>query len=59
METVPGALKFIINSCGHAFCSGCVAQYVAAKLGENVARVKCTGESSTVSEEYRGVTMLQ
>ncbi|XP_048554463.1 E3 ubiquitin-protein ligase RNF144A-like [Triticum urartu] len=41
METVPGTLKFSVGSCGHAFCSGCVAQYVAAKLGENVARVKC------------------
>ncbi|KAM3384461.1 hypothetical protein ACQJBY_008853 [Aegilops geniculata] len=41
METVPGIGKFSAGSCGHAFCSGCVAQYVAAKLGENVARVKC------------------
>ena len=41
METVPGTLKFSGGSCGHAFCSGCVVRYVAAKLGENVARVKC------------------
>jgi E3 ubiquitin-protein ligase RNF144 len=41
METVPGVRKFSIGSCGHAFCSGCVAQYVAAKLRENLARVEC------------------
>ncbi|KAF7004749.1 hypothetical protein CFC21_019931 [Triticum aestivum] len=41
METVPGALKFIINSCGHAFCSSCVAQYVAAKLDDNVCPIEC------------------
>ncbi|KAF7014928.1 hypothetical protein CFC21_028853 [Triticum aestivum] len=45
METVPGVRKFSVGSCGHAFCSGCVAQYVAAKLGENVARVKCPDPS--------------
>uniref|UniRef100_A0A453B599 RBR-type E3 ubiquitin transferase n=1 Tax=Aegilops tauschii subsp. strangulata TaxID=200361 RepID=A0A453B599_AEGTS len=41
METVPGVRKFSVSSCGHAFCSGCVVRYVAAKLGENVPRVKC------------------
>uniref|UniRef100_A0A453DD63 RBR-type E3 ubiquitin transferase n=1 Tax=Aegilops tauschii subsp. strangulata TaxID=200361 RepID=A0A453DD63_AEGTS len=41
METVPGTLKFIINSCGHAFCSSCVAQYVAAKLDDNVCPIEC------------------
>ncbi|KAM0902993.1 hypothetical protein ACQ4PT_018942 [Festuca glaucescens] len=41
MEMVPGTLKFTVGPCGHAFCSSCVAQYVAAKLGENLARVEC------------------
>ncbi|KAM3298713.1 hypothetical protein ACQJBY_040272 [Aegilops geniculata] len=41
METVPGTLKFSVNSCGHAFCSTCVAQYVAAKLDDKVASVEC------------------
>ncbi|XP_044970990.1 uncharacterized protein LOC123431232 isoform X1 [Hordeum vulgare subsp. vulgare] len=41
METVPSTLKFIVNSCGHAFCSSCVAQYITAKLDDKVARIKC------------------
>ncbi|CAM0881738.1 unnamed protein product [Alopecurus aequalis] len=41
METVSDIVKFSIGSCGHEFCFSCVAQYVAAKLGENLARVEC------------------
>ncbi|KAI5008664.1 hypothetical protein ZWY2020_009712 [Hordeum vulgare] len=41
METVPGALKFSVGPCGHAFCRSSVAQYVAAKLDEEAARVEC------------------
>ena len=41
MELVPGTLKFGVNSCAHAFCSSCVAQYIAAKLDEKVARIEC------------------
>uniref|UniRef100_A0A0E0M1A9 RBR-type E3 ubiquitin transferase n=1 Tax=Oryza punctata TaxID=4537 RepID=A0A0E0M1A9_ORYPU len=41
METVPGALKFIVSSCRHAFCKCCIGQYVAAKIGENTAHVRC------------------
>ncbi|XP_044321003.1 E3 ubiquitin-protein ligase parkin-like [Triticum aestivum] len=54
METVPGALKFIINSCGHAFCSSCLAQYVAAKLDDNVCPIECPQpgcEGGTVEPE--------
>ncbi|XP_020160876.2 uncharacterized protein [Aegilops tauschii subsp. strangulata] len=56
MHVVPCAcMRYNFTMCDHDFCSRCVAM----KLHQNVARVKCTGESSTVSEEYRGVTMLQ
>ncbi|KAM3391136.1 hypothetical protein ACQJBY_012663 [Aegilops geniculata] len=56
MHVVPCACtRYNFTMCDHDFCSRCVAM----KLHQNVARVKCTGESSTVSEEYRGVTMLQ
>ncbi|EMS56521.1 E3 ubiquitin-protein ligase RNF14 [Triticum urartu] len=41
MELVPGTLKFRVNSCAHAFCSSCVAQYIAAKLDDKVARIEC------------------
>uniref|UniRef100_A0ACD5YXI1 Uncharacterized protein n=1 Tax=Avena sativa TaxID=4498 RepID=A0ACD5YXI1_AVESA len=60
METVPGRLKFIVAPCGHAFCSSCVAQYVAAKLGENSARVECPdprcgGVGAVDPESCRGI----
>jgi E3 ubiquitin-protein ligase RNF144 len=45
METVPGTLKFTVRPCGHDFCSSCVAEYVAVKLGENLARVECPDPS--------------
>ncbi|KAF7110534.1 hypothetical protein CFC21_110625, partial [Triticum aestivum] len=41
METVPGTLKFSVNSCGHAFCSSCVTQYVVLKLDDKVALIEC------------------
>ncbi|KAF2916218.1 hypothetical protein DAI22_09g101400 [Oryza sativa Japonica Group] len=41
METVPGALKFSVSPCLHAFCVCCIGQYVAAKIGENTADVRC------------------
>ncbi|KAF7004504.1 hypothetical protein CFC21_019712 [Triticum aestivum] len=41
MELVPGTLRFRVNSCAHAFCSSCVAQYIAAKLDDMVARIEC------------------
>ncbi|EAZ09122.1 hypothetical protein OsI_31390 [Oryza sativa Indica Group] len=41
METVPGALKFSVSPCLHAFCVCCISQYVAAKIGENTADVRC------------------
>uniref|UniRef100_A0A8R7PLB9 RBR-type E3 ubiquitin transferase n=2 Tax=Triticum urartu TaxID=4572 RepID=A0A8R7PLB9_TRIUA len=56
MHVVPCAcMRYNFTMCDHDFCSRCVAM----KLRQNVARVKCTGESSTASEEYRSVTMLQ
>ncbi|XP_037489852.1 uncharacterized protein LOC119368802 isoform X1 [Triticum dicoccoides] len=56
MHVVPCAcMRYNFTMCDHDFCSRCVAM----KLHQNVARVKCTGESSTASEEYRGVTMLR
>ncbi|XP_044970994.1 uncharacterized protein LOC123431233 isoform X2 [Hordeum vulgare subsp. vulgare] len=56
MHMVPCAcIWYNFTICDHDFCSRCVA----VKLHQNVARVTCTGESSTASEKYRGVTMLQ
>ncbi|XP_027188938.1 E3 ubiquitin-protein ligase RSL1-like isoform X2 [Cicer arietinum] len=32
---------FFIGGCSHAYCSDCVAMYVASKLEENVINVRC------------------
>ena len=37
MEMVARTLKFSVNSCGHVFCSSCVAKYVAVKQRQDVA----------------------
>uniref|UniRef100_A0ACD5VJA1 Uncharacterized protein n=1 Tax=Avena sativa TaxID=4498 RepID=A0ACD5VJA1_AVESA len=60
METVPDILKFSVGNCGHEFCLSCVAQYVAAKLGENSARVECPdpgcgGMGAVEPESCRGI----
>jgi hypothetical protein len=41
METVPGVERFAIPGCGHAFCAGCVRQYIAARVEENLLAVGC------------------
>lgn len=41
MEILPSSRKFVISSCGHAFCVTCIGQYIAAKISENVVHVKC------------------
>uniref|UniRef100_A0ACD5Y216 Uncharacterized protein n=1 Tax=Avena sativa TaxID=4498 RepID=A0ACD5Y216_AVESA len=40
-ETVPGVERFAIPGCGHAFCAGCVRQYVAARVEENLLAIGC------------------
>ncbi|KAK1665736.1 hypothetical protein QYE76_053895 [Lolium multiflorum] len=60
METVADILKFSVSSCGHEFCFSCVAQYVAAKLGDNSARVDCPhpgcgGAGAVEPESCRGI----
>ncbi|XP_039788736.1 probable E3 ubiquitin-protein ligase RNF217 [Panicum virgatum] len=45
MESVPGALKFIVSPCRQAFCLSCTVQYIAAKVGENVVHVRCPDPS--------------
>ena len=32
---------FTNNSCTHSFCAGCISQYVATKLQDNISSVKC------------------
>lgn len=41
METVPGVERFAVPGCGHAFCAGCVRQYIAARVDENLLAVGC------------------
>ncbi|XP_062198573.1 E3 ubiquitin-protein ligase RSL1-like isoform X2 [Phragmites australis] len=45
MESMPGASKFSISSCGHAFCWSCIVQYIATKIGEKIVHVNCPGLS--------------
>ncbi|CAD6224965.1 unnamed protein product [Miscanthus lutarioriparius] len=45
MESLPSSRKFVISSCGHAFCVTCIGQYIADKIGENVVHVKCPDPS--------------
>ncbi|OEL16123.1 hypothetical protein BAE44_0022858 [Dichanthelium oligosanthes] len=59
METVPSGRKFSVSSCGHAFCLGCIGQYIAAKISENVVHVRCPepscGDSTIEPEDCRGI----
>ncbi|KAL6656017.1 hypothetical protein ACP70R_006843 [Stipagrostis hirtigluma subsp. patula] len=41
MDTVHLRELFPIDGCTHAFCAGCVGQYIAAKVGENVLSIGC------------------
>ncbi|XP_037431095.1 probable E3 ubiquitin-protein ligase RNF144A-B [Triticum dicoccoides] len=41
METVPGVERFRIPGCRHAFCAGCVRQYIAARVEENLLAIGC------------------
>ncbi|CAM0951391.1 unnamed protein product [Alopecurus aequalis] len=41
METVSGVERFAIPGCGHAFCAGCVRQYIAARVEENLLAIGC------------------
>ncbi|XP_073010776.1 uncharacterized protein [Typha latifolia] len=41
MESHPVGEYFAIASCGHVFCASCVAQYVSAKVEDNVVSIRC------------------
>ncbi|TVU09538.1 hypothetical protein EJB05_43021 [Eragrostis curvula] len=40
-EKVHVTEKFPVSNCAHAFCNSCVGGYVAAKISENVAVIRC------------------
>ncbi|KEH30145.1 probable E3 ubiquitin-protein ligase RNF144A-A [Medicago truncatula] len=41
VESKPAAEMFENQNCSHSFCEGCVGSYLAAKIQENIAMVKC------------------
>ncbi|KAM3257711.1 hypothetical protein ACQJBY_049808 [Aegilops geniculata] len=41
METLPGVERFPVAGCAHAFCAGCVRQYIAARVEENLLSMGC------------------
>ncbi|KAE8659582.1 agamous-like MADS-box protein AGL62-like [Hibiscus syriacus] len=41
MDVNPFEEMFRSNTCSHLFCKDCVGKYVAAKIQENIAMVKC------------------
>uniref|UniRef100_A0A0D9XDT1 RBR-type E3 ubiquitin transferase n=1 Tax=Leersia perrieri TaxID=77586 RepID=A0A0D9XDT1_9ORYZ len=41
METVDTIERFPIAGCEHAFCVGCLRQYIAAKVEENILSIGC------------------
>ncbi|KAL6851606.1 hypothetical protein ACP4OV_020170 [Aristida adscensionis] len=60
LEILPGARKFSVSPCGHAFCVSCIVQHVAAKVGENIVHVPCPEHGcmdggADWPEDYSGV----